>query len=403
MADLVPPRDTFLGDLSLTEVYFAFEGPRIFLAESKVGHLYFAFIVDDDDDTESYIYLPVSSRRLGQLRSGGIGLREAVLHPEDSRLFLVVANYDADVPFSTAKALLPDDLPVNWLPDQDARLRAKTPTKPPFSPAELSQMSSRENRPLFAIEVEPSTVNRTEIPVKSFGRIGIAVQETIDAIAQAEFGAPTVRGAIRNEILEQVELCFTESLAASFVFVLAHNTDDGLFQTPLLSDSLVGLGRLLNSGASSAPDLSRELTRYGPRVLSKYRSLLDSVLQEETGIQTFFATPGSSVISSGLTLAEVKHSLKVLDDSDPTTRHFSLSGVTLVGVNLRTGVFEIREVDADRSYVGKLTPSGRAAIEGLPTGGEFLYKADLVEVTEYSSVTDEEKTVYRLENVEQVS
>ena len=270
-------------------------------------------------------------------------------------------------------------------------------------PAELSQMSSRENRPLFAIEVEPSTVNRTEIPVKSFGRIGIAVQETIDAIAQAEFGAPTVRGAIRNEILEQVELCFTESLAASFVFVLAHNTDDGLFQTPLLSDSLVGLGRLLNSGASSAPDLSRELTRYGPRVLSKYRSLLDSVLQEETGIQTFFATPGSSVISSGLTLAEVKHSLKVLDDSDPTTRHFSLSGVTLVGVNLRTGVFEIREVDADRSYVGKLTPSGRAAIEGLPTGGEFLYKADLVEVTEYSSVTDEEKTVYRLENVEQVS
>lgn len=403
MADLVPPRDTFLGDLSLSEVYFAYEGPRIFLAESRVGQLYFAFIVDEDDDTESYIYLPVSQRRLRQLRSGGMGLREAVLHPEDLRLFLVTSNYDADVPFSTAKALRPDDLPVNWLPDQEARLKAKTPTKPAFSPSELSRMSTEENRPLFAVEVEPSAINRTEIPVKSFGRIGIAVQETIDAIAQAESGSATARGAIRNDILDQVELCFTESLAASFVFVLARNTDDGLFQTPLLYESLTGLGRLLSSGADPNADLSGQLTRYGPRVLSKYRSLLDAVVQEETGIQTFFASPGDPVISSGLTLGDVKRSLEILDDSDPTTQHFRLEKVMLVGVNLRTGVFEISDTEADRNYVGKLTPSGRAAIEGLPTGGEFRYAVELVEVIEYSSVTDEEKRVYRLESVERVS
>lgn len=402
MSQLVPPTDTFLGNLRMREVYFHYEGPRIFAATSEIGTLFFAFIVSEDDElnTETYLYLPVSQPRLNAMRSHGISLRKAVLEPEDGILVEITADYGHDTPRNNARYVRPADIPADWLPAQDAYLSLPTVTRPDFEPDLLATESASENRPLFAVEVDPPASLRTEYPLKPFGRIAIAIQETVDALAQEASGQGiSARGAIRGDIVEQVEMMFLENQAASFVFVLGPGSEDALFRTGLLEESLERLTALLSAGNGEPQALQGLISQYGSRSISKYRNLLDAFSQDGTGVHTYLMTPTGGRLEASLGLGRLRASLDLLNHSSPTSTAIELDEVTLVGVNLRTGVFELRDNREGSKYVGKVTVSGRVAIEGLPTGDNYVYKASLLSQVEYSSATDEEKTAYKLDDI----
>ncbi len=110
------PAGTQLGALHLVETYVHYEGPRLFLARSASGLDYIGLFVDEDEDSETYLYVLITKQRLAMVRSGGMSLREALTYPEGPIFSVRIAAGG-----EPRLALVEDGVPDRWLPAEGAR------------------------------------------------------------------------------------------------------------------------------------------------------------------------------------------------------------------------------------------------------------------------------------------
>jgi Family of unknown function (DUF6575) len=199
---LIPPHDPLLGALSMDEVYFDHEGPRFFSATSRSGRRFLAVAVDEDESSDTYLYLPVSDARFGEIRSGALDLRTAFREPEDGSLFVVVADYEQP-PRNRVSVVSPDEVAEDWLPLEGSRLQVPTATRPVITAEALSLEASQRGRAILAVELDPADIYRTEYPLRSLARISRGIQDAVDALAQEAAGRATARGAIPESILQK--------------------------------------------------------------------------------------------------------------------------------------------------------------------------------------------------------
>lgn len=116
----VPPVGTQLGDLILEEVFLDYDGPKLFSCRDPVGQRFIAVLVDEDEDSETYLYVPISADRLAAVRSGRLTLRSAFASSKDGTAYSVrtyLDRVDADV-----EALAHGEIPEDWLPAEAAVL-----------------------------------------------------------------------------------------------------------------------------------------------------------------------------------------------------------------------------------------------------------------------------------------
>ena len=127
------PWNAFVLDLVLDY----YDGPRLMLQRSKAGQLYLAWWNDTDEETDRWLYLPISEPRLHKVLSGEIPVLEALNNPEDGNLLVVDIDVNTDTVAqavaTTAAALPQDSLPLE-------RVRLDMPV-----PAEVSSPPGKEN------------------------------------------------------------------------------------------------------------------------------------------------------------------------------------------------------------------------------------------------------------------
>lgn len=400
---LVPASDTTLGPLEISEVFFEHDGPRLFIAETPSKHIYLANCVDEDEDeyTETYLYVSVTRGRMNQIRSGSIPLRHAFTHAEDGFVYEITADLGGETPRNRLSTIPSTDIQDDWLPLEEARLEFATETLPSFDPEEFRVTSAEEFRTRIALEIYPPDTLRTEYSLRSLSRLAGSFQDALDSLAQEERGRPTARGVIPEEILQESELVFTGALAASFVLVLAPKSDPTLVGHDLVIKSTDRLLELLGA-ADSQGELTRLLAGYGARARSKFRSLLTMLSDDDTGAAVFLANNVGGLSSTKIKLESVRHALSIIDDRNPDSEKLELPRVTLIGVNLRTGIFELFDNVAGLRYSGQMAPEAKTEMSGLPTGDEHFYTATLLKTIEYSTMTSDVSVSYRLLHIRPV-
>lgn len=401
--NLVPATDTVLGPLRISEVFFEYDGPRLFAAQNRAGNTYLVNCVDEDEDeeTETYLYVPVSSERMSLVRSGYLSLREAYTDAEDGFVYVVTSQYASDPPRNELKTIEANQIGEEWLPVSDARLDLPTETLPAFDPEKFKHDSAGSHRTRIALEVFPADMRRTEISLRSISKLAGSFQDTIDSLAQEYRGRATSRGVIPEEILLESELVFTEALAASFVMVLAPKSEPTLIGHDLINKSTEGLLELLEA-ASSQDHLQEVLNKYGIRARSKFRSLLTTLSDDETGAGVFLADHQGNMSVSKIALHSVRNALSIIDERNPDSVRVELPRVTLVGVNLRTGIFELFDNVEGQRYSGQMSPDAKIQISGLPTGDEHFYTASILKTIEYSTMTSDVTSSYRLLSISNI-
>ncbi|MCY0905801.1 DUF6575 domain-containing protein [Arthrobacter sp. H14-L1] len=394
---LVPTTDTVLGPLEISEVFFEHDGPRLFVAQNRAGNLYLANCVDEDEEeyTETYLYVSVSRDRMNLVRSGYIPLREVYTQAEDRFVYKITAEYGKADPGNRLETIPADQIQDDWLPLAEARLEIATETLPSFNPEKFRADSEGEFRTRIALEIFPVDMLRTEVSLRSMSRLAGSFQDTVDSLAQEERGRPTARGLIPEEILQESELVFTGAQAASFVMVLAPKSSPTLIGHDLVNKSTGRLLELLQA-ADSQEELTRLLGGYGIRARSKFRSLLTMLSDDETGAGVFLADHRGQLSVAKIGLESVRNALSIIDNRSPDSEKLELSRVTLVGVNLRTGIFELFDNVAGQRYSGQMAPDAKVQISGLPTGEEHFYTASLLKTMEYSTMTTDVSSSYRL-------
>ena len=94
----LPPTTTALGRLRLVDVWDYYDGPRLFVAQNAAGAFYIALWADEDDTTNTWLYVAVSEDRLERVQTGQISLRAAYLDPEDGKVFeMIVPKGSGDI------------------------------------------------------------------------------------------------------------------------------------------------------------------------------------------------------------------------------------------------------------------------------------------------------------------
>ena len=98
------PRDTFLGNLKIIEIYEFYNMPVLFACQNNTGHLFLATWIDESETENQWLYTPISVESFIQLRNGDSDLHDAFTLPEDGFVFIV----------SVTKSTQPDDT-VQWV------------------------------------------------------------------------------------------------------------------------------------------------------------------------------------------------------------------------------------------------------------------------------------------------
>lgn len=390
---LVPPQGTFLGNLEIEEVYFHYEGPRFFAARSGSGQRYLAIAVDEDEYSDTYLYVAMSTDRFRAVRSGLVSLREAYTSPEDGHAVAVKAHY-GDSPANQMELLVSSEIPDAWLPTADARLELDTPTLDSFGPGDLVLRARAEQRAFIALRLALLDGRRTEYPAGALAETFGDFQEAVHAMAQEEEGAPTAAGPIPEHITRGSELAIVELRAASFVVIMSPTQEDSLLE-PLAQRAT---RRLLDLLARSGEEerLSDSVAGLRKRAISKYRTLLEGVVDRDTDLGLYFAAPDEELETVTVTPASAEAGLRIATSASETSSELVIERAILIGVNLRTRAFEISEPASDDRYAGRISVDALGQIEGLPTGEAHRYSVRLLVEQAYVSFSSEPSTKYRL-------
>ena len=113
-------------DKSPSVVLRYYDGPRLLLQRSLTGQLFLAWWRDSDDNTDRWLYLPLSEKRLRAVLSGKITTLEALRNPEDNFLYLVDIDVENDAPIRTIMTTA-EMLPQDTLPHADSKLNIPVP------------------------------------------------------------------------------------------------------------------------------------------------------------------------------------------------------------------------------------------------------------------------------------
>ena len=112
--------------LDTVEVLEYFDGPRLVLQKSQGGQLYLAWWVDADDDTDRWVYLPLSIARLKLVLAGHMASRDALADPEDGYLIVLDESVSHEHVFQAIFTEI-DSIPEDILPVSGAKLNIPMP------------------------------------------------------------------------------------------------------------------------------------------------------------------------------------------------------------------------------------------------------------------------------------
>lgn len=107
-------QQTGFGTLEIHKVYEEYDGPKLFSAVNALGLYFLVYWIDELEDSDVWLYIPMSERRLLNIESGERTLRDAFLYPEENSIFRVTTKFDGsknDIKLVTAEQIVEDELP----------------------------------------------------------------------------------------------------------------------------------------------------------------------------------------------------------------------------------------------------------------------------------------------------
>jgi hypothetical protein len=345
------------------ETYVYYEGRRTFAMRSTWADLFYVVnTVDEDDDTVTTLLVAVSGERFRAIRSGIVSFRAAYTEAPPGSLFVVVWYFSNDNPVThEVQPIQASILTDSWLPLVDARLRLPTETELAFREADLLQLSRSQSRTVFAVEVGGAN-NVTQLPVRTSGELQVAVDGQIDALYAEASGS--------NEIVRELVPMFLGVRAASFVLVMAIESARLVEPSDISAVVFENFGKLIDAAASEDESLFiEEMKRHNPRVRNRFRDVLRPLAAAESGL-TLVATVAFSGTAhrSSATAQEVGRAYDAIEHTAPEVIPAEVTRGVLLGMNVRTGSFEIQDLVTMQTFKGHMD----SEVQEQARGGGFV-------------------------------
>ena len=109
------PRNSILGELTITQIYQFYNIPVLFACRNRVGHVFLAVLIDQNDEQATWLYSPLSEKRFTLLKENRIDLHDAFAGTEDCILLVVTVPFDPDQA-PAIELRQSTDVDPKWLP-----------------------------------------------------------------------------------------------------------------------------------------------------------------------------------------------------------------------------------------------------------------------------------------------
>ncbi len=374
----------------LDRVLLDYDGPRLLLRRTEAGQLYLAWWSDTEDNTERWIYLPLSLSRLYTILSAGLPTREALQSPEDGYLLVVDEDVEQD---KILQIYMTDteSIPSESLPLSGGRLNLEIPD-------DIAAVPTRDRAHVIDLALEPTTYEVGRVGSRVLGQFLGNLQRLVDALGQAAKGDPTSRGSIPAEIIRETQLDVVSSYTGSFGVRLETRSQDDLLGESLGRTAINSLFELMEAG-SELDKLTNQLQRLRGRVAKNYEDLL-ATIETATSSATLRWAQGwqPSYRQVSITRQRAREiRIQVQDAKTSFEDNFSVTGRLVMG-SLRALRFEIVDTQSETPISGRIGEGAETQIQSVNLGA--LCEAILSPEIEVSTATGEEQSRYTLVSIE---
>lgn len=377
--DLIP-------DLTPCEVFSYYDGPKFYSCRDKGGQLFIIYWVDQDEKSNSWLYLKISNDRYTLLKNGNITILNSLSHPEEGFAYLV-KTYGANYSVEEIEA---SEILEEWLPDATDTLDIATPSLPKKTKS-ARDFSASTLRQVLDLAFERLN-NSFEFGCGKLGKLLDATQNTLYALSCDQ--KSDVR-RVPEEVKYQSEFLVTDVFASSFGVRLQSRTSD-LFADGKVARAAESLAELLTS--SAAPEaITESLKNYNVLTRSRFKHLIRVLVDAEISLKTDWGSPSGKSITSRTTHNELTRTLTALDRTDEATTQKTERPGKLVGVDVESDFFAI--MLEDREII-----KGRLAKSLVNQRFEIPSKvvATLEETCVIDPLTEKEKWSYVLVDIHEM-
>lgn len=123
------PENTILGRLRIIEVYEYYDRPILFACQNQLRNIFLVVWADEDDNGETWFYLPMSPLRYQLVRAGNIDLHTAFVESEEGIVYSLYAPFEMNgrtrVP---VEILNSSSISDDYLPEKGEALNIMDPT-----------------------------------------------------------------------------------------------------------------------------------------------------------------------------------------------------------------------------------------------------------------------------------
>jgi hypothetical protein len=381
---------TTLGTLELLEVYIEYNGPRLLACKNQANKIFLALWVDEEEESDLWLYMLISYERLIAIRKGEICLQQAFSNPESNYLYeLTYVNSNSQwlIEKKSIESISHDCLPL-----EDTFIQCELENLSFLELQDVNQNAILKTREIVNLVLDPLFSDHpNEFSAFKLGEILSTFQSLIYQLVTPVGRQPLGSISIKEETNFNV---FATSPGSFKVKLASSNFNPDMYDNSLAGDAVEKLLNLIKIGRDTN-NLQRFMLKSHKKTVAKYQSFLEAVVSSGSGLRLEWGSPaltrGSSVSVDIQSIQETIEVMKKIDLLEH--REINIIGNLFMADNT-SWKFGIKDTTSGISYKGDIrTEAQRYA--GTATIGK-LHSATIIEVPKINHIKNESKNSYIL-------
>lgn len=384
------PEKTTLGRLEIIEVYSFYDYPVLFSCRNISGHIFVAVLIDSLEDTDVWMYAPVSSSRFQDFRQGRFELRDVFTNSEDSFVYRVKTPYNSELN-AVITIIYSNEISDEDLPYAGQLIHINDEHESEY----IERLSKEKRKEILDFVLQFPQEEVTAAPIGDLGLVLTSLQETLNAIGQIKLGKAESH-IIQAEVVQKTLVSLSGVFKGSFGMRL-----EGVsYEEDYLGESLLGqcinefIG-LINLG-SNETELQAKLSSLKKKTASKYINFLNSLTKIGISkLRVDWATPNRQGTQSGeIGLETIIQTLKAIKNVRLETETSIVVYVNLIAISFEGKKITLKDINNGKSYKCTINNSAIKDVETIHSTATYI--ATIREYITSIPVVESEQHKYEL-------
>lgn len=371
-----------IGPLNILDIYEYYDEPVLFSCISPSGQYFLAVVINYEDDSETWLYLPMSFSRLYSLETCKLELYDAYKEPENGWLWKVKIFY---VGRTESAQITPSDLIEDDLPEKGVYLLDE-PQKSEETEYQIIKSAIEERRDVLNLSIKTHN-NEHEIESNALGNFITHFQTFLYSLSH---DASSIKGRIPISIKHKYTLMVSAFNPGSFSITFKSNDIANLLGKTSVSDILYNMMELMEI-KNDQTKFKSVINKYSLNSGYKYKMLLSDINSIDASIVAKLAQPDKTTKQVCFTNSDIKSTLQMLESEVKSVIEVNEYEGDIVGINVSRNVFAFKSNEGE-NFFGTISDS--------LNGREYIVpkhiKAVIEETHDYNSITQKEKVCYKL-------